>query len=118
MEYVGAPRSWLSCRPSWRDVGLLPPYPPYFAFSAALFLTILLMLETLGTLSWLQTPSASSLSRISQANMVGFSFLYLLIASTTCGVATLGLLPPITPALKLPVSKILSRYYETGNFKA
>ena len=76
-----------------------PPPPPYFAFSAALFLTILLMLETLGTLSWLQTPSASSLSLISQANMVGFSFLYLLMASTTGGVATLGLLPPMTPAL-------------------
>ena len=59
----------------------------------------LLMLETLGTFSWLQTPSVSSLSLISQANMVGFSFLYLLMASTTGGVATLGLLPPITPAL-------------------
>ena len=62
------------------------------------------MLETLGTFSWLQTPSVSSLSRISQANMVGFSFLYLEIVSTTIGVATLGLDPPITPALKLPVS--------------
>lgn len=31
--------------------------------------------ETLGTLSWVQTPSAKSLSRISQANMVGFSLL-------------------------------------------
>ena len=59
----------------------------------------LLILETLGTFSWLQTPSVSSLSLISQANMVGFSFLYLLMASTTGGVATLGLLPPITPAL-------------------
>lgn len=59
---------------------------------------------TEGTLSCEQTPSASSLSRISQANMVGLSFLYLEMASTTCGVATLGLEPPITPALKLPVS--------------
>ena len=57
------------------------------------------MLETLGTFSWLQTPSVRSLSLISQANMVGFSFLYLLMASTTGGVATLGLLPPMTPAL-------------------
>ena len=62
------------------------------------------MLDTLGTFSWLQTPSVSSLSLISQANIVGFSFLYLLIVSTTWGVATFGLLPPITPALKLPVS--------------
>ena len=63
------------------------------------YITYLLMLDTLGTFSWLQTPSVSSLSLISQANMVGFSFLYLLMASTTGGVATLGLLPPITPAL-------------------
>ena len=59
---------------------------------------------TEGTLSWLHTPSERSLSLISQANMVGLSFLYLEMASTTCGVATFGLLPPITPALKLPVS--------------
>ena len=62
------------------------------------------MLDTLGTFSWLQTPSVRSRSLISQANMVGFSFLYLLIVSTTWGVATLGLLPPIPPALKFPVS--------------
>ena len=62
------------------------------------------MLETLGTFSWVQTPSVSSLSRISQANMVGFSFLYLEMVSTTIGVATFGFDPPITPALKLPVS--------------
>ena len=62
------------------------------------------MLDTLGTFSWLQTPSVSSLSLISQANMVGFSFLYWLIVSTTIGVATLGLLPPITPAQKVPAS--------------
>ena len=59
---------------------------------------------TEGTLSCEQIPSARSLSLISQANMVGFSFLYLLMASTTWGVATLGLLPPMTPALKFPVS--------------
>ena len=62
------------------------------------------MLETLGTLSGLQAPSAKSRSLISQANIVGFSFLYLAMVSTTWGVATLGLLPPMTPALKLPVS--------------
>lgn len=35
--------------------------------------TNLLMDDTLGTLSWEQMPSVSSLSRISHANMVGFS---------------------------------------------
>ena len=59
---------------------------------------------TLGTLSCEQTPSERSLSRISQANMVGLSFLYREMASTTHGVATFGFEPPITPALKLPVS--------------
>ena len=62
-------------------------------------LTNLLIELTLGTLSWLQMASARSRSLISQANMVGLSFLYLEMASTTCGVATFGLLPPITPAL-------------------
>lgn len=57
------------------------------------------MEDTEGTFSWVHTASASSLSRISQANMVGFSRLYLAMASTTTGVATLGLEPPMTPAL-------------------
>lgn len=64
----------------------------------------LLMLDTEGTLSWLQIPSLNSLSRISHANIVGFSLLYAAIASTTGGVATFGFEPPMTPALKLPVS--------------
>jgi len=64
----------------------------------------LLIEETLGTFSWSQTPSDSSRSRISHANIVAFSRLYLQIASTTRGVATLGLLPPITPGLIDPVS--------------
>lgn len=59
---------------------------------------------TLGTVSLSHTSSASSLSRISQANMVGFCRLYSAILSTTFGVATLGLEPPITPGLMLPVS--------------
>lgn len=42
-------------------------------------------------------PSAMSFSRISQANMVGFSRLYDSILPTTSGVATLGLEPPIIP---------------------
>lgn len=38
-----------------------------------------------------------SLSRISQAKIVGFSRLYCSILDTTAGVATFGLLPPIRP---------------------
>lgn len=57
--------------------------------------------------SWVQMLSARSLSRISHANIVGFSCLYLMIASTTAGVATLGLDPPITPGFVDPVSKYL-----------
>lgn len=38
-----------------------------------------------------------SLSLISQAKMVGFSLLYCSILDTTAGVATFGLLPPISP---------------------
>lgn len=64
----------------------------------------LLMELTLGTFSWSQTPSCSNRSRISHANMVGFSRLYLHMLSTTLGVATLGLEPPITPGLMEPVS--------------
>lgn len=64
----------------------------------------LLMELTLGTVSLSHTPSASSRSLISQANMVGFCLLYSAILSTTFGVATLGLEPPMTPGLMLPVS--------------
>lgn len=42
-------------------------------------------------------PSEMSRSRISHANIVGFSRLYCSIFETTAGVATLGLLPPIKP---------------------
>ena len=41
--------------------------------------------------------------------MLGFSCLYSLIFVTTFGVATLGLLPPMTPGLMDPVSKYLDR---------
>lgn len=68
------------------------------------WLAHLLMEETLGTVSLSQMPSARSRSRISQANIVGFCRLYSAILSTTLGVATLGLEPPITPGLMLPVS--------------
>lgn len=46
---------------------------------------------------YLNLPSDISLSRISQANIVGFSRLYCSIFETTAGVATFGLLPPIKP---------------------
>lgn len=42
-------------------------------------------------------PSEISLSRISHANMVGFSRLYCSILETTAGVATFGFDPPIRP---------------------
>lgn len=42
-------------------------------------------------------PSDMSRSRISHANIVGFSLLYCSILDTTAGVATFGLLPPIRP---------------------
>ena len=67
-------------------------------------LAYLLIELTLGTFSWEQVPSASSLSLISHANIVGFSCLKLHIWSTTLGVATLGFEPPITPGLMEPVS--------------
>lgn len=42
-------------------------------------------------------PSEMSRSRISQANIVGFSRLYCSILDTTVGVATLGFEPPMMP---------------------
>lgn len=52
-------------------------------------------------------PSEINLSRISQANIVGFSRLYCSIFETTAGVATLGLLPPISPGgLRVPEKRI------------
>lgn len=42
-------------------------------------------------------PSEMSRSRISHAKIVGFSLLYCSILATTAGVATFGLLPPISP---------------------
>lgn len=80
---------------SW-ELGSCPESPGCLAH--------LLMEETLGTVSLSQMPSARSRSRISQANIVGFCRLYSAILSTTLGVATLGLEPPITPGLMLPVS--------------
>lgn len=82
--------------PNRQGTGVLLSRPRGFAH--------LLMEETLGTVSLSQMPSASSRSRISQANIVGFCRLYSAILSTTLGVATLGLEPPITPGLMLPVS--------------
>lgn len=59
---------------------------------------------TLGILSFVQTPSDSSLSRISHAKIDGHSLLYWAILPTTSGVATRGLLPPIALGLMEPVS--------------
>ena len=62
------------------------------------------MLLTLGALSLSQRPSLTSLSLISQLKMPGLSFLYSSILFSTSGVATRGLLPPMTPGRILPVS--------------
>ena len=62
------------------------------------------MLLTLGALSLSHSPSLTSLSRISQLKMPGLSFLYSSILFSTSGVATRGLLPPMTPGRILPVS--------------
>ena len=62
------------------------------------------MLLTLGALSLSQSPSLTSRSRISQLKMPGLSLLYSSILFSTSGVATRGLLPPITPGRILPVS--------------
>lgn len=43
------------------------------------------------------SPSDISRSRISHANIVGFSRLYCSIFETTAGVATFGFEPPIKP---------------------
>lgn len=61
-------------------------------------------LLTLGIVSWLHTHSASSRSRISQANMLGHSRLNWATFTTTSAVATLGLLPPMALGLMEPVS--------------
>ena len=66
---------------------------------AEFILTILLMELILGTFSASQTLSSSNLSRISQAKMAGEASLYFIIVSTTSGIATLGLDPPVLPAL-------------------
>lgn len=55
----------------------------------------------------------TSLSRISQLNMAGLAFLYSSMRLSTSGVATLGLLPPITPGRMLPVSWYRLRIFDT-----
>lgn len=51
-------------------------------------------------------PSEMSRSRISHANIVGFSRLYCSIFDTTAGVATFGLEPPIKPGGRsVPVNR-------------
>lgn len=63
-----------------------------------------LMEDTLGADVRSHTPSFRSLSRISQLNNPGFSLFSSRIRSSTTGVATRGLLPPIAPGRMLPVS--------------
>jgi hypothetical protein len=60
--------------------------------------------DTLGALLLSQIPSFIKRSLISHENMPGFSRLYSSILASTSGVATRGLLPPMTPGLMLPVS--------------
>lgn len=79
----------------------------FLAVSAALLRTILFIDDTEGMLSLSQMRSSRSRLRISHANIVGFDFLYAAIASTTCGVATFGFEPPMTPGRMLPVSRNL-----------
>lgn len=57
--------------------------------------------------------TSNSLSRISHENMPGLSRFNLSILVSTSGVATRGLLPPITPGLIDPVSWYLLRIFET-----
>lgn len=53
------------------------------------------------------SPSDINRSRISQAKIVGFSLLYCSIFDTTAGVATFGLLPPISPGgLNVPAKQL------------
>lgn len=62
------------------------------------------MAETLGAELRSHIPSLTSRSLISQLKIDGFSLLYCSILDSTSGVATRGLLPPITPGLIEPVS--------------
>jgi hypothetical protein len=78
-----------------------------------LFLKILLMLDTLGTLYLSQIFSLTSRSLISQANMPGSRALSSLMNITTRGVVTLGLLPPIAPGMKEPVSLKRANIFDT-----
>lgn len=71
-------------------------------------LPYLLIELMLGTLLGSHTCSSTSLSRISQANIVGLLCFSCRIFCTTVGVATLGLEPPISPGLMLPVSLYLA----------
>lgn len=65
----------------------------------------------LGTFWLSHTCSSSSWSRISRANMPGLMPFRCRMVCTTLGVATLGLEPPITAGLTLPVSLYLNAQY-------
>ena len=74
-----------------------------------LLLNTRLMELTLGTDDLSQIPSFNNRSLISQLNIPGLSRLYCSIFFSTSGVATRGLLPPMTPGRILPVSWYLCR---------
>lgn len=81
----------------------LDPSEDLLVLSEVLLRMILLIELILGTFNFVHLLSLINLSRISQENIVGFSSLYLIIISTTSGTATLGLDPPVEPALYDPV---------------
>lgn len=98
----------------------LEPNDDLLDFSDGLLRKILLMELILGTFNFVHLLSLISLSLISHANIVGFSSLYFMIISTTSGIATLGLDPPVDPALKDPVfryffNNLLTQPWETFN---
>lgn len=89
------------------------PSPSFASSSGSRPLRSLEIAETLGALVLSQIPSLINLSRISHENIPGLSRLYSSIRASTSGVATLGLLPPITPGLMLPVSWYRFKIFDT-----
>lgn len=82
----------------------LSPSPSLTSSSGSRPLSSREIADTLGALVRSQIPSLISRSLISHENIPGLSRLYSSILASTSGVATRGLLPPMTPGLMLPVS--------------
>lgn len=89
------------------------PSPSFASSSGSRPLSSLEIAETLGALVLSQIPSLISRSLISHEKIPGLSRLYSSILASTSGVATRGLLPPITPGRMLPVSWYRLRIFET-----